>query len=66
MQLNLREAIIQKVQDKNDKELLEVINSSIEGDERALPGLGVLFEIIWTHCEQDTQHQLVETLKSNI
>ncbi len=66
MNLNLREAIIQRVQDKSDEELLDVINSSIEGDERALPGLGVLFEIIWKHCEEDTQNQLVHTLKTHL
>jgi small acid-soluble spore protein I (minor) len=66
MDLNLRQAIIQRVQDKNNEELLEVINSSVESDERALPGLGVLFEIIWKNCEQDTQNQLIQTLKTHI
>lgn len=66
MNLNLRQAIILKVQDKTNDELLEVIESSIGNDERALPGLGVLFEIIWRHCEESTQQQLVSTLKEHL
>jgi small acid-soluble spore protein I (minor) len=66
MNLNLRQAIIQRVQDKSSEELLDVIESSVGSDERSLPGLGVLFEIIWQHSEKDTQNQLAATLKNHI
>jgi small acid-soluble spore protein I (minor) len=66
MNLNLRQAIIQRVQDKSSDELVDVIESSVGSDERSLPGLGVLFEIIWQHCEKDTQNQLAETLQKHI
>lgn len=62
MILNLRQAIIQRVSDKNNDELRDVIEDSIGNDERALPGLGVLFEIIWQHCDSGIQNQMVETL----
>jgi small acid-soluble spore protein I (minor) len=64
--LNLRQAIIQRVQDKSDEDLLEVIEGSIGNDERALPGLGVLFEIIWKHIDEQQQHDLVSVLNTNL
>ncbi|QGQ94645.1 small acid-soluble spore protein SspI [Paenibacillus psychroresistens] len=66
MNLNLRQAILQKVQDKSSEEIAKVIDDSIGGDEMALPGLGVLFEVIWEHSEQDVQKQLSDTLKNNL
>ncbi|MEB3103121.1 small acid-soluble spore protein SspI [Ferviditalea candida] len=66
MNLNLRQAIIQRVQGKDEAELLDIIDGSIDTDERTLPGLGVLFEIIWKHCEQNTREELVLTLKEHL
>lgn len=66
MNLNLRQAIIQRVTDKSDEELFGVIEDSIGGQEQVLPGLGVLFEIIWQNSSSDTQSQLVSTLKEHL
>jgi small acid-soluble spore protein I (minor) len=66
MNLNLRQAILLKVQDKSTEEIAKLIEDSIGGDEKALPGLGVLFEVIWEHSKQDIQKQLSETLKNNL
>ena len=66
MNLNLRQAIIRRVNDKSDEELFAVIEDSIGGDERALPGLGVLFEIIWKNSEKSTQTLMVHTLKNHL
>jgi small acid-soluble spore protein I (minor) len=66
MNLNLRQAILKKIQDKSNTELTEIITGSIGGDEQVLPGLGVLFEIIWEHSEKSTQQQLIETLKNQV
>ncbi len=66
MQIDLRQAIFQRVHDKSTDELHEVIQLSIHGQELVLPGLGVLFEIIWEHSPLDVQHQLVETLYTQL
>ncbi|WP_028548900.1 small acid-soluble spore protein SspI [Paenibacillus sp. UNC451MF] len=66
MNLNLRQAVIQRVTDKDNEELFGVIEDSIGGQEQVLPGLGVLFEIIWQHSNPDTQAQLVSTLKQHL
>lgn len=64
--LNLREAIIQRMQNKSEEELRDVIQDSIDAEERVLPGLGVLFEIIWKHSEDQVQQSLVNTLREQL
>ncbi|SEC64249.1 small acid-soluble spore protein I (minor) [Paenibacillus sp. GP183] len=64
--LSLRQAILLRVNDKTNEELREVIEDSIGGEERVLPGLGVLFEIIWQHCDDETQNGLIETLQGHL
>jgi small acid-soluble spore protein I (minor) len=64
--MNLREAIVKRVQDRDESELLEIINDSMHGDERALPGLGVLFEIIWDRLDPPVKSQLVSELKHGL
>ncbi len=64
--LSLRQAIMQRVENKSDDELTDIIEGSIGQDEKALPGLGVLFEIIWEHCGPSTQKELVSILKAHI
>ncbi|MBP1992972.1 small acid-soluble spore protein SspI [Paenibacillus eucommiae] len=66
MNINLRQAIVQRVQKKSGEELHEVIEDSIGGEERLLPGLGVLFEIIWQHSESSIQDELVATLHEHL
>ncbi|MBB3114724.1 small acid-soluble spore protein I (minor) [Paenibacillus phyllosphaerae] len=64
--LDLRQAIIKRVQDKSGEELNGVITDSIGGDDRALPGLGVLFEMIWEDSTTDDQNKMVQTLYNHL
>lgn len=64
--LNLRQAIIQRVHDKTADDLRDVIESSIGNDERTLPGLGVLFELIWQDSEPGAQDLMVATLHQHL
>lgn len=57
--LNLRQAVIQKVSDKSDQDIREMIVGSVDGDEHALPGLGVIFELIWKNSDEAQQHEYV-------
>jgi small acid-soluble spore protein I (minor) len=66
MNLNLRQAVLTKIQNKSDDELIEVINDSIGGNEQVLPGLGVLFEIIWRNSEEATKQLLAKSLNQHI
>jgi len=66
MNVDLRQAIIARVQDKSNEELMEVIDGSIGGDEKTLPGLGVLFEIIWQHSDETVHQILTDTLIAHL
>lgn len=66
MLLNLREAIIQRVQDKTTEDLFAVIEDSVGSEERSLPGLGVLFEMIWRETDEELHKQLVDSLKAHL
>lgn len=66
MLLNLREAIIQRVQDKTKEDLFDVIEDSVGSEERSLPGLGVLFEMIWRQTDEEMHAQLVDSLKDHL
>lgn len=59
---DLRQAIIQRVQDNSIDELAETITDSVDADERALPGLGVLFELIWKDSSETQKSTMVHTL----
>jgi small acid-soluble spore protein I (minor) len=66
MILSLRQAIYKKMQEKTSDDLFDTIDDAVDNDERTLPGLGVLFELIWKHSDKDTQQQLVSTLKEHL
>jgi small acid-soluble spore protein I (minor) len=64
--LNLRQAIIQRVHDKSTEDLLDIIDDSVGADERTLPGLGVLFELIWQDTPPEGRQQMVDTLHRHL
>ncbi|TDF91834.1 small acid-soluble spore protein SspI [Paenibacillus piri] len=66
MNLNLRQAIIERITDKNDEELVGVVEDSIGGQEQVLPGLGVIFEIIWQHSNEELHNQMITSLKDHL
>jgi len=63
---DLRQAIINRIQDNTKNEIHETIADSCGADERALPGLGVLFEIIWKDSSENQQSQMVDTLYQHL
>lgn len=66
MDINLRQAIMMRVNGKDTDELYHIIEDSVRSEERALPGLGVLFEVIWENIEEQTKKELVSTLKEHV
>lgn len=47
----------------NENEIMNMIQDSIQqGDEKFLPGLGVLFEVIWNHSEPNQREQMIQIL----
>ncbi|WP_068783424.1 small acid-soluble spore protein SspI [Paenibacillus phocaensis] len=64
--LDLRQAVMHKIQGKDEQGLREMIEGSIDAQETALPGLGVVFETIWKHIDASKQNELVSVLKQQV
>lgn len=64
MNLNLRNAIITNVSGNNQQELQDTIVDAIQsGEEKMLPGLGVLFEVIWQNSNTEDRTEMLTTLE---
>ncbi|MGM0903425.1 MAG: small acid-soluble spore protein SspI [Bacillota bacterium] len=67
MNLNLRNAIIENVSGNSQDELKNTIVDAIQnGEEKMLPGLGVLFEVIWQNASQEDQQEMLSTLENGL
>lgn len=67
MDLNLRKAILANVTDNSQDELEATIVDAIQsGEEKMLPGLGVLFELIWQQADQTNKKDLVQLLETGV
>jgi len=67
MNVNLRHAVIQNVADNNEEQLEQTIVDAIEqGEEKYLPGLGVLFEVIWNNATEEEKKMMLDTLKNGL
>lgn len=67
MNLNLRNAIVHNVAGNSQAELEDTIVDAIQnGEEKMLPGLGVLFEIIWKNSSEDEKKEMLTTLESGL
>lgn len=66
-QLSLRQAIMYKMQGANSQEIEETIADAIStGQEKTLPGLGVLFEVLWSNSDQQQRQEMVNTISSHL
>ncbi|MED3622693.1 small acid-soluble spore protein SspI [Neobacillus thermocopriae] len=67
MNLNLRKAIIHNVSDNTQEQLKDTIVDAIQsGEEKMLPGLGVLFEIIWQNSSEQEKKEMLNNLESGL
>ncbi|MFE4704682.1 small acid-soluble spore protein SspI [Peribacillus simplex] len=67
MNLNLRNAIIQNVTGNSQEQLEDTIVDAIQnGEEKMLPGLGVLFEVIWQNSSEQEKQEMITALESGL
>lgn len=67
MDFNLRNAIIHNVTGNTQDQLEDTIVDAIQnGEEKMLPGLGVLFEVIWQNSSEDEKKEMLETLENGL
>ncbi|MDQ0230988.1 small acid-soluble spore protein SspI [Metabacillus malikii] len=67
MNLNLRNAVISNVSGNTQAQLEDTIVDAIQsGEEKMLPGLGVLFEVIWQNADRKDKQEMLETLENGL
>ncbi len=67
MSFNIRGAVIHNIQKLSTQELTDLVEDSIrQGEEKYLPGLGVIFEAIWTQCDPRLQQQMISILHQRL
>lgn len=63
MNFDLRKAVIANLDDSNYDEIRETIIDAIEsGEEKTLPGLGVIFEILWNGSNDSEKETMVSRI----
>ena len=63
MNFDLRKAVIANLDDSNYDEIRETIIDAIEsGEEKTLPGLGVMFEILWNGSNDSEKETMVSRI----
>ncbi len=67
MDLNLRKAILHNIKE-NSKDQLEttIVDAIQDGEEKLLPGLGVLFELIWKQSDENEKIEMLEALEKGV
>ncbi|HLR65418.1 MAG TPA: small acid-soluble spore protein SspI [Pseudogracilibacillus sp.] len=67
MDINLREAIIKNVVDSSSDELEATVEDAIQdAEEQTLPGLGVIFEIIWKNSDEAGKVEMIHALEEGL
>lgn len=67
MNFNIRGAVLHNISGMGEQELEGMIIDSIkQGDEKLLPGLGVLFEVIWNNSSEQDRDHMVDTLHNQL
>ncbi|MEC5421986.1 small acid-soluble spore protein SspI [Virgibacillus sp. C22-A2] len=67
MDLNLRKAILSNIATNDQQQLEATIEDAIQnGEEKMLPGLGVLFELIWNQSDEGERQEMVDALEQGV
>jgi small acid-soluble spore protein I (minor) len=67
MGINVRTAIIDNMTGNSEQDIKDTILDAIgSGEEKMLPGLGVLFEIMWRNASEQEKEVVVANIKKGI
>ncbi|MBP3949717.1 small acid-soluble spore protein SspI [Bacillus suaedae] len=67
MGFNLRGAIMANIQGSSEQEVEATISDAVSrGEEKMLPGLGVMFEVYWKHATDQQKEQLCEQISQGL
>lgn len=67
MGLNLRAAILNNVAGSNEQQIEATIVDAVQsGEEKMLPGLGVLFEVYWNQASDQQKNEVISQITNGI
>ncbi|MBU9721181.1 MULTISPECIES: small acid-soluble spore protein SspI [Bacillaceae] len=67
MSFNLRAAIMQNITGNSADEVEATIVDAVQsGEEKMLPGLGVLFEVYWNQASEQEKQQVVNEISKGL
>lgn len=67
MNLNLRHAILQNVAGSSEDQIEATIVDAVQsGEEKMLPGLGVLFEVFWNNADEQQKREVIKEITNGI
>lgn len=67
MDLNLRKAIMANISGNTKDQLEDTIVDAIQnGEEKMLPGLGFLFELIWQNSDEQQKEVMLTNLEQGV
>lgn len=65
--LDLRGAIMYKMNGSSENDIRDTIQDAIVSkQEKTLPGLGVLFELIWNQASSQEQNRMIELIHNKV
>jgi len=67
MGFNLRSAILANVSGSSEQDVEATIRDAMQsGEEKMLPGLGVLFEVYWQQADENSKQQMVSQIAQGL
>ncbi|EIT84418.1 small acid-soluble spore protein SspI [Fictibacillus macauensis ZFHKF-1] len=67
MNIDIRKAVLANISGNNKDQLQSTIVDAItSGEEKMLPGLGVLFEVIWKGSDDTKKEEMLSVLSSEL
>ena len=67
MDISIRGYIMNNFKDSSEKEINEAIDEAVGGGaEEALPGLGALFELLWTNSSDNEKDNFSKKIKQGL
>ncbi len=67
MNVDIRQAVIGNLKGTSHDDLDKTIVDAVDGkDEKTLPGLGVLFELVWNSANQSEKSKLIDSITSQL
>lgn len=63
MDLSIKNNIIQNLKSDDEKSILSLVEKTVrEDDELALPGLGVLFSLLWNNLSKTEKEEMAKRI----